>query len=377
MSTWPGKFVIGLTGNIATGKSVVRKMLEHLGAYGIDADALAHRTIAKDSPGYQPVLRTFGTWVLGHDGQIDRTKLANLVFSNPEALRRLEMIIHPLVEQAVDLLIRRAKQRIVVVEAIKILESGMADLCDSIWIIFAPHKLQLARLIQKRNLSEASARMRIKAQPALENRTSVADIIIRNDGSFENTWRQVVAAWALVFPKEDIEALPEKEAETDEITIQRAKPREAAEIAKLINELSGGQRSLTQGDIMAAFGEKAFLFLRFGDKPLGVVGWRVENLVACTDDVYIDSSLSFIENMSSIMSEVERVSRDLQCEISLLFLREELINQEAAFMSLGYQRREVSSLGVRAWEEAAQESMDEGSIMMFKQLRQDRVMRPV
>jgi hypothetical protein len=75
MSAWPGKYVIGLTGNIATGKSVVRKMLEHLGAYGIDADALGHRAIAKDAPGYQAVLNTFGKWILAPDEQIDRAKL--------------------------------------------------------------------------------------------------------------------------------------------------------------------------------------------------------------------------------------------------------------------------------------------------------------
>ena len=76
MSAWPGKYVIGLTGNIATGKSVVRKMLEHLGAYGIDADALAHRALAKQAPGYLPVVETFGKWILASDGQIDRSRLA-------------------------------------------------------------------------------------------------------------------------------------------------------------------------------------------------------------------------------------------------------------------------------------------------------------
>ena len=100
MSAWPGKFVIGLTGNIATGKSVVRKMLEHLGAYGIDADALGHRAIARDAPGYKPVLDTFGKWILAPDGQIDRGKLARVVFADPDALIQLESIVHPLVRQA-------------------------------------------------------------------------------------------------------------------------------------------------------------------------------------------------------------------------------------------------------------------------------------
>src|SRR5512136_646616 len=107
LSKWPGKFVIGLTGNIATGKSVVRRMLEHLGAYGIDADALAHRAIAKGAPGYDKVIETFGRYLLTSEDQIDREKLGRLVFGDTEALTTLEGITHPLVIQAVDLLIKR------------------------------------------------------------------------------------------------------------------------------------------------------------------------------------------------------------------------------------------------------------------------------
>src|SRR5512145_153685 len=119
MSAWPGKYVIGLTGNIATGKSVVRKMLEHLGAYGIDADALSHRAIAKDAPGFKPVVDHFGKWILGEDGQVDRAKLGRVVFADPDALTQLEAIVHPLVRQAVDVLIRRSTQQVIVIEAIK------------------------------------------------------------------------------------------------------------------------------------------------------------------------------------------------------------------------------------------------------------------
>ena len=134
MGGWPGKIIIGLTGNIATGKSVVRKMLEHLGAYGIDADSLANRAIAKGSPGYQPVIEKFGTYILANDGQIDRLRLGRMVFSDEEALAQLELIIHPLVRQAIDILIRRSRINVVVIEAIKLIESGLADMCDSIWV---------------------------------------------------------------------------------------------------------------------------------------------------------------------------------------------------------------------------------------------------
>jgi dephospho-CoA kinase len=378
MGAWPGKFVIGLTGNIATGKSVVRKMLEHLGAYGIDADSLANRAIANGSPGHKPVVETFGKWVLGPDGQIDRSRLGRMVFSDPEALERLEAIIHPLVREAIDILVRRSKHKVIVIEAIKLLESGLGGLCDSIWVTYSPPEQQVARLTQKRGMSEALARQRMNAQPAHEKKTAKADAVIRNEGSFEDTWSQVVAAWYRLAPAAEEEAAVETvETVAGEVSVQRARPRESAEIASLIAQLSHGKRRPTREDIMAAFGEKAFLLLRINGKALGMVGWKVENLVARTDEISIDSSLYFSDAIQILMNEVERVSRELQCEISLLFLPNEMTSHEAALTALGYQRRTVESLGVRAWEEAALESMPARSMMLFKQLRKDRVLRPV
>ena len=138
MKKWADKYVIGLTGSIGTGKSVVRRMLEHLGAYGIDADALAHRAMAPGAPGYKPVVETFGKYILMPDGQIDREKLGRMVFHDPEALTRLEEIIHPLVSQALDILIRRASQKVIVIEAIKLVEARINTDCDSLWVVYAP-----------------------------------------------------------------------------------------------------------------------------------------------------------------------------------------------------------------------------------------------
>ena len=178
VSNWPGKYVIGLTGNIATGKSVVRRMLEHLGAYTIDADALSHRVISKGAPGYQPVLDKFGTWLLDKDGQIDRSKLGRLVFADGEALTQLEDIIHPYVGQAVDLLTRRATQKVVVVEAIKLLESDLRNRCDSIWVTDAPPEVQIERLMRKRGMSREDAIQRIHAQSAQKQKLAAADVVV-------------------------------------------------------------------------------------------------------------------------------------------------------------------------------------------------------
>jgi dephospho-CoA kinase len=377
MSAWPGKYVIGLTGNIATGKSVVRRMLEHLGAYGIDADALGHRAIAQGAPGYRPVVNTFGNWILAKDGQIDRTRLAKVVFSDPAALEQLEAIVHPLVGQAVDLLVRRARQEVIVLEAIKLLESGLHGRCDTLWVTHSSQDVQLARLMHKRNMSEVAARQRIMAQPDQKIKTDQADVLIRNNSSFEDTWQQVLAAWQKLFPVTETSPLHAVQTIKGEMAVQRARPRQADEIAAFINHISGSKRLITFDDIMAAFGEKAFLLLKIDSRIAGLAGWQVENLVARTDEVYLDSHVPFAEAVQVLVGEIERASRELQCEISLLFLPPTLARQYAIWNTLGYQTRSVTSLGVRAWQEAALESMPEGTVMLFKQLRKDRVLRPV
>ncbi len=377
MSAWPGKYVIGLTGNIATGKSVVRKMLEHLGAYGIYADALGHRAIAKDAPAYKDVVAAFGTWILSPDGQVDRTKLARVVFSDPQALAKLESIIHPCVRQAVDILVRRSTQKVIVIEAIKLLEGPLRQACDTVWVTYAQKDIQISRLTQKRGLTVALAHQRINAQPPQIDKVKAADTVIHNEGSFDDTWFQVNKAWRQLFPAYEVAPPKAPEAPKGELVVEKARPRHAAEIASLIGRLSNGDKKPTSAEIMAAFGEKAFLFLKQDGAPVGVVGWQVENLVERTDDVYIDPAQSLSKAMQVLLNEVETTSRDLQCEIALLFLPPDLSKQEEVWRTLGYEPRTVESLGVRAWQEAAQETMGAGEAIYYKQLRKDRVLRPV
>jgi dephospho-CoA kinase len=378
MSAWPGKYVIGLTGNIATGKSVVRKMLEHLGAYGIDADALSHRAMAQGAPGYQPILDTFGRWILAPDGQIDRARLGRVVFSDPQALQRLEAILHPLVRQAVDILIRRSKQTVIVLEAIKLLESPLRQNCDSIIVTCAPQAVQLARLMQKRGMSEESARQRISAQPAQEAKIAAANFVVYNEGSFEDTWRQVNLAWqAILLTHPQAPAPAAAAVAKGELALERGRPRQAGEIANIINHLNGNSFHLTSSDIMAGFGEKAYLLIRQDQRVVGIVGWQVENLVARTDEIYLEPTIPLSKALKLVFEEIEQTSRDLQCEVSLLFLPPALARYNDTWRSLGYEHRLVESLGARAWQEAARESMRAGSILMFKQLRKDRVLRPV
>lgn len=378
MSNWPGKYVIGLTGNIATGKSVVRRMLEHLGAYTIDADALAHRVISKGAPGYQPVLDTFGKWLLDRESQIDRKKLGRLVFGDPEALAQLEGIIHPFVGQAIDILVRRARQKVVVVEAIKLLESDLRAQCDTIWVADAPQDVQVERLMRKRGMSREDALQRVQMQAAQKTKLDAANIVITNNGSYDELWKQVSQAWKKIFPAE--ESGPSTQVLTRPVgtlSLQRAKPRDAQKIADLITRLSKGRRLMTEEQAMEAFGDKAFLLLYMSQEPVGIVGWQVENLVARITDLYLDLRVAPDQALPLMIREVERASGDLQCEAALIFPPIDLVGLDRVWKQLGYERRAPDRLGVQAWEDAALESMPRGSALFFKQLRTDRVLRPI
>jgi dephospho-CoA kinase len=206
---------------------------------------------------------------------------------------------------------------------------------------------------------------------------SAAKTVIHNEGSFEETWQQVTAAWKILFPTFDSGIYKPVAAPKGVMLVEKARPRHAAEIAALVSRLSDGREKPTNEDIMAAFGEKAFLFLKLDGVPVGVVGWQVENLVERTDDVYVEPSQPLAKAMEALLTEIETTSRDLQCEIALLFLPPELSGQEDIWASLGYEMCTVDSLGVRAWQEAAEETLGKGETMFYKQLRKDRVLRPV
>jgi dephospho-CoA kinase len=381
LSNWSGKFVIGLTGNIATGKSVVRRMLEHLGAYTIDADALAHRTYAKGAPGYQQVVDRFGKWLVNKEGEIDRGKLGSLVFGSPDAMRQLEAVVHPLVIQAAEILIKRAPQPVVVIEAIKLLEGDLRRFCDSIWVTNATEEVQVERLIRKRGMKRGQALERIRLQSPQSAKLAAANVVIANTGSYDELWKQVNAAWKEFVPgaREAAELIAAgKPVPADgRLSVKRGKPRDSRAIAELITRLSGGRRKASAETVMEDFGDKAYMLLERGGKLVGLAGWQVENLVTRVTDIYLEDGVDAQKGLETLIKEVEGASSQLQSEASLVFPASELSAQESLWRNLGYEPRAAESLGAQAWQEAARESNPKGSVLFFKQLRQDRVLRPI
>jgi dephospho-CoA kinase len=159
--------------------------------------------------------------------------------------------------------------------------------------------------------------------------------------------------------------------------VRRGRPQDADEIARFITHVSHGKKRMSRQDVMATFGEKAYLMIERGGKLAGVAGWQVENLVTRIDELFFEPGLPLDQAIPALMEAVEMASAELQSEASLLFLPPYLAQHAGAWRSVGYKPQTIQGLGVRAWQEAAVESMPRGASLWFKRLREDRVLRPL
>lgn len=190
--------VIGLTGGIASGKSAVSQMLSELGAVVIDADKVGHDAFCPDTDAWREVVSTFGQGVLGRDREIDRSKLAAIVFGDPEALERLNLVMHPKMRQIVERRIealRREGAEVVVLEAALLIEANWTDLVDQVWVTIASEETVIGRLCSQKGFNEEQARARIRSQMPLVERSRFADVVIENDSDLDSLRRRVERLW--------------------------------------------------------------------------------------------------------------------------------------------------------------------------------------
>ncbi len=203
-----GPIVIGLTGEIGTGKSNVLETLVSLGAEGIDADQVAHQVMEPGGAVHGALVATFGPEVVGADGCIDRPRLAARVFGDGAALRQLEAIVHPAVVASIRERVARSRAPMVVIEAIKLLEAGLhRQLCDQVWVTACSREQQFRRLAASRGMSAAEVRRRLAVQMPASEMAAQADRVIDTSGTIAETALFVLAAWAelgLPFPEPSI-----------------------------------------------------------------------------------------------------------------------------------------------------------------------------
>jgi dephospho-CoA kinase len=197
MSKSGPRCVLGITGNIASGKSTVVRQLVELGATHIDADIVYRELVAPGMPLLGELARHFGAEIIAADGGLDRSKLGAIVFSDPAKLRELDELTHPSVIAEIDSRVAQAQSdQIVVIDAVKLIESGHADHCDEVWVVTVTIELQVTRLMKRNILSEVEARRRVSSQAPMEPKLARADRVIDNSGTLERTRAQVELAWA-------------------------------------------------------------------------------------------------------------------------------------------------------------------------------------
>lgn len=186
--------IIGLTGGIASGKSTVSKELRSMGVPIYDADEASRLAVAKGSPALEQVAAVFGKEYLTDDGELNRPKVAELVFNDVEARAKLEAIIHKIVWQGAEDFLsqcRKEQQPMAVLDVPLLIECGWHKRVDSVWLVSVSKELQVKRGLQRGGISRENLLARIEAQMSLEEKSQVADVILDNSGTLEDILAQV------------------------------------------------------------------------------------------------------------------------------------------------------------------------------------------
>jgi dephospho-CoA kinase len=186
--------IVGLTGGVASGKSIVSRILKEEGAYLIDADQIARELVQPRTPTWKELIKVFGKEILQKDGSIHRKKLAAKVFSDPEQRNLLNRILHPRIKKEMGRRLKAIGQKdpeaIVVIDAPLLIETGDHREMDKIIVVISTEEQQIERLKERQGVSQEEAQRIIASQIATEEKLKVADFVIRNEGSLEETVRR-------------------------------------------------------------------------------------------------------------------------------------------------------------------------------------------
>jgi dephospho-CoA kinase len=191
--------VIGLTGGIASGKSESAKYFESLGFYAIDADAIAYGLTAKDMPALNELVKSFGDGILLSDGDLNRKKLANIIFSDEKAKFRIEKILHTHIISRINETISQNMEKYnIIIDAPLLFEAGLDRICDKIVVVWVSYDIQVQRLSLRNELNEDQAKKRISSQMSMEKKVKLADFVVDNCGSKEDLRKKVKDLYKLL-----------------------------------------------------------------------------------------------------------------------------------------------------------------------------------
>jgi len=415
---WPGKLIVGLTGNIATGKSTVLRLAADKGALALDADSFVHHILANDLEARRAIVDVLGDAVADPAGGVDRSAVAAIVFNDAAALKQLEQILHPRVREILFRRIDRSTHDVVFIEAIKLLEGGLAAECDQIWVTRCPLETQVKRLMSYRDMDREAASMRIQAQSDQEVKAAAADVIIDTGGTLAMTETQFELAWARLLRRQSGDDLSQNSAVSDAthpaagddsrpdrqagdaragktrvaepgpppeprdfddlgpgISVRRAQPNDIEAMVKLVAQATHGIVALEPGQLLADLGERGYLIAEQASEISAIGGWKAENLVATIDCMYVHPSEALATTGAAILREIEITANELICEV-IIAVPGELSPAGAGQLlrDRGFSRVDPETLP-QAWRAAVRGNGQSKTTVMLKILRDTRQVR--
>ena len=411
-TTYAGKVIIGLTGNIATGKSAVMQLAHDQGALTIDADKIVHELMDNDATMQAAIAVAFGSEVRREDGRIDRNKLGEIAFADPTALQDLEAMIHPAVGKEVDARILASKQNVIFIEAIKLLEGNLRDICHQIWVTRCSPQRQLERLRVCRGMETEVAAVRIKAQPPQEEKVAQSDVLIDTNGLMKDTEAQFGIAWARLpnpataepmnrlplpdeserngtrpltgrqaSPKAAAPKKAEKEAtpprlqpseRPEDLQVRRARPSDIPSILLLIQKATDGKVQMKRAELLMALSERGYFIGQVGTDISTVIGYNIDSQVARIDEIYIYPLEMAAQTGKAVLEDIEISAATHMGQIIVAFLPQDAPTSiRELFEAEAYEPMPLDEMA-RGWQGAIEESQPEGTDYLVRLLRDTR-----
>lgn len=411
-TTYAGKVIVGLTGNIATGKSAVMRLAHDHGALTIDADKIVHELMDNDATMQAAIAVAFGADVRREDGRINRARLGEIAFADPTAMRDLEAMVHPAVGKEVDARILASKQSIIFIEAIKLLEGNLRDICHQVWVTRCSPQRQLERLRVCRGLETEIAAVRIKAQPPQEEKVAQSDVLIDTNGLMKDTEAQFKIAWSrlpnpsaapamnrLPLPDETEAgsarsitgrllshkaATPHKGTgdvrpprltpsdRPDDLQVRRARPSDIPSILLLIQKATDGKVQMKRAELLMALSERGYFIGQVGTEISAVLGYNIDSQVARIDEIYIYPLEMASQTGKAVLEDIEISAATHMGQIIVAFLSGDIPAQiRELFESEDYVPMPFEEM-TRGWQLAIEESQPEGTDYLVRLLRDTR-----
>ena len=405
-----GKVIVGLTGNIATGKSAVMRLAADNGALTIDADKVVHEIMNTDEAMQAALAVAFGAEVRKKNGRIDRKALGKIVFEDPTALADLEAMMHPAVRRKVAKQIQECDENVIFIEAIKLLEGGLSTVCHQIWVTRCSQQRQLERLRICRGMETGEATTRIKAQPPQEEKVAQADVVIDTNGYMKDTEVQFRFAWRrlpdpekaedkqMVVPPDQVvtpqredgeretavspapsstaqksgKPIAEPSERPEDLVVRRAKPSDIPGILLLIQKATDGAKKMKRAELLMALSERGYFLGQLEGDISVVAGFSIDSQVARVDELYIHPIEMAGVTGTAVIEDIEQSAFAHMSELIVIFLLNDAPDEmRAIFDNLGYITEPKEQLA-RNWQDAIEESQPENTTFVIKILRDTR-----